>query len=531
MAGILAGLGRRARLVWLRVRRFLASLTVGTYRRVLHAVAATVIIVVLLIPDVPARLLADLSRSVQESWRYWLSAFVVAALVLERMRTRALLRAQGGPSNSRPGRNIGVAVALPVIGAIALMTARYVYSHTPQGTAQSPATQAVQSAALVGGLLGAALTVWIGDRRRVHDAASLALDRERHDDEQFRQALLLLGHQEASVRVGAMHALDSLARTAPSRRQTVVDVLCAYLRQPFDHYEWRSTTSKASQSANPLIRIWQTLFRRDHRDELDREREVRKTALRIVTALLSRPKQTEESARVERLMNYRVGATGYELMQVRDLLYGLVPHAEDDPFAGADVLKLDLSGAALDDLVLRDCILSGALQAAHIHGRTELREVRFVDDCDLQDVTFHGPVETHDVEVQGAVLLDRARFLADSRVSWVRAERGWSFRNARFYAPAVLRRLKAHNKGSQYGAHFEGARFQQSATISMDGYVYNLDGCEFRGDVSLMIDGGAVHSDNTIFVSGQHACRLPPGWKLEHPGAARTRIVIPAPSA
>lgn len=45
----------------------------------------------------------------------------------------------------------------------------------------------------------------------------------------------LLGNEADQVRGGALHALVWLADSTPRYKQTVLDVLCAYLRRPFTH--------------------------------------------------------------------------------------------------------------------------------------------------------------------------------------------------------------------------------------------------------------------------------------------------------
>jgi glycerol uptake facilitator-like aquaporin len=60
-----------------------------------------------------------------------------------------------------------------------------------------------------------------------------AMDRARQVTETYTKAVEQLGHDEAPVRLGALYSLVSLAQDNPPRRQTVVDVLCAYLRMPY----------------------------------------------------------------------------------------------------------------------------------------------------------------------------------------------------------------------------------------------------------------------------------------------------------
>jgi hypothetical protein len=62
----------------------------------------------------------------------------------------------------------------------------------------------------------------------VHDAT------ERRMTELYIKAVEQLGSDKAPVRLGGLYALERLAQHSPDRRQTVVNVLCAYLRMPFD---------------------------------------------------------------------------------------------------------------------------------------------------------------------------------------------------------------------------------------------------------------------------------------------------------
>lgn len=56
--------------------------------------------------------------------------------------------------------------------------------------------------------------------------------RERRITELYAQAITQLANDRAHVRVGGMYALERLAQENAAHRQTVVNVLCAYLRTP-----------------------------------------------------------------------------------------------------------------------------------------------------------------------------------------------------------------------------------------------------------------------------------------------------------
>ncbi|ABS06085.1 UDP-glucose 4-epimerase [Kineococcus radiotolerans] len=118
-------------------------------------------------------------------------------------------------------------------------------------------------------------------------------------DDRFGKAVEQLGHTAAAVRLGGMHSLFRLADEDRGRVPTVVDILCAYLRQPFHHPDHDApadsdeTTGDGDATADvaetgphqPRPRAWQPS---DEvvRDLRDAEAEVRRTAQRLITAML-----------------------------------------------------------------------------------------------------------------------------------------------------------------------------------------------------------------------------------------------------
>lgn len=99
--------------------------------------------------------------------------------------------------------------------------------------------EAVRTAAIVAAGIGALFTLWLSDQRRHADTSQLELDRQRVADERFASAVDLLGNSAAPVRIGSMYALAGLARSRPELTQSVLDVLCAYLTQPFSSKDLR----------------------------------------------------------------------------------------------------------------------------------------------------------------------------------------------------------------------------------------------------------------------------------------------------
>jgi hypothetical protein len=151
-----------------------------------------------------------------------------------------------------------------------------------------PATSrsdALKTGGLAGGAIVALYALWLNDRRRRVEERRQDIERQRHElesqraeqdrervaDERFAKAVELLGHAADQVRVGALHALAGLARSRPDYTQTVLDVLCSYLRRPFTYIR----DSKATPDP-----------------EQERELTVRLTAQRLITDLL--PGRDEE---------------------------------------------------------------------------------------------------------------------------------------------------------------------------------------------------------------------------------------------
>ncbi|MEU4249685.1 pentapeptide repeat-containing protein [Amycolatopsis sp. NPDC026612] len=155
-----------------------------------------------------------------------------------------------------------------------------------------PATSrsdALKTGGLAGGAIVALYALWLNDRRRRVEERRQDIERQRHEleaqraeqdrervaDERFAKAVELLGHAADQVRVGALHALAGLARSRPAYTQTVLDVLCSYLRRPFEHPRYKAADDKASDDTEE-----------DSSPEEDRELTVRLTAQRLLTELL-----------------------------------------------------------------------------------------------------------------------------------------------------------------------------------------------------------------------------------------------------
>jgi hypothetical protein len=104
-------------------------------------------------------------------------------------------------------------------------------------------------------------------RRQWHSEIDAA---EKNVTELYTKAADQIGSGKASVRLAGLYALERLAQDNPRQRQSIVNVICAYLRMPYDRPE----------SIRVPARLWK---HRASYSERVQEEEVRLTAQRILT--------------------------------------------------------------------------------------------------------------------------------------------------------------------------------------------------------------------------------------------------------
>ena len=96
---------------------------------------------------------------------------------------------------------------------------------------------AVRTGLAAGAAVGAAAGLFLAFRRQHHqEVVTKSSDHdaiERRITELYTKAVEQLGNDKAPVRLGGLYALERLAQDNREHRQTIVDVICAYLRMPF----------------------------------------------------------------------------------------------------------------------------------------------------------------------------------------------------------------------------------------------------------------------------------------------------------
>jgi hypothetical protein len=242
-----------------------------------------------------------------------------------------------------------------VLAAIAVTVATTVVLLLVEPTA--PRSEAVRTGALSGGAVVALYALWLNDRRRRVEEDRHELEAVKVADERFARSVELLGNEAEQVRVGALHSLVWLAGSTPRYKQTVLDILCSYLRRPFVHPELRDEPDapEAAAAIDP---------------DADREREVRLTAQRLITDLL--------------------------------------PWGQDsDPRR----YHLDLSGARLENFRLEGRRIGRLIaRGARFHGITALGLLEATKPVLLTDATFDGRLDLRAARLDGGISFQRTRF-------------------------------------------------------------------------------------------------------------------------
>ncbi|MGM1064364.1 pentapeptide repeat-containing protein [Saccharothrix sp. Mg75] len=166
-------------------------------------------------------------------------------------------------------------------------------------------------------------------RQKDHDAT------ERRVTELYGKAADQLGSDKAPVRLAGLYALERLAQGNPAHRQTIVHLVCAYLRMPF--------------TPPPEARVRTRVGPRDaHRYQ---ELEVRQTAAGLLAAHL-RP---------------------------------------DRPEAFWGGIELDLSHATLVKLALTHArVRSASFSGSTFVGPATFRGTEFTDGADFRETCFRG---------------------------------------------------------------------------------------------------------------------------------------------
>lgn len=242
-------------------------------------------------------------------------------------------------------------------------------------TAQFDALRTGLSIGLGGGGLFALYLAWrrqrsteIGLAQKQQDQAAVALayalqERtalaseadagNRRITDLYTKAVEQIGSDKAPVRLGGLYALERLGQDTDSQRETIMNVVCAYLRMPFS-----ATSPSPGESAPEDERERHAELVRAHAEE----HQVRLTALRI----LHRHRSLNRGSNRVFWLYVTIDLTGASLtgahLATADLALAALTGADltDADLASADLTDACLAGADLTNADLTHARLAGA---------------------------------------------------------------------------------------------------------------------------------------------------------------------------
>ncbi|MCO1577084.1 pentapeptide repeat-containing protein [Crossiella sp. SN42] len=311
------------------------------------------------------------------------------------------------------------------------------------------AMEAIRTALTAAGGTAAALALLLAVRRQrttevALDLQDLAATDTRHDaterrvTELYTKAAEQLGSDKAPVRLARLHALERLAQGAPEHRQTIVNVLCAYLRMPVE-------------DSDP-----------------GQERQVRLTAQHILAAHLRPDRYADGQITNDNFWpGIALDLSGASLVEF-NLSGGEVGAAVfvGTTFEGdARFSATRFTGRALfthaafngnarfaravfaDKAVFRSARFAGeaSFRNAEFHGDTGFRDALFAQDAWFTNTAFRGQAWFTSARFDRCARLTGARFHGDTR-----------FAEVRFAGAAWIRQVHFHRDVSFHQARFEG---------------------------------------------------------------------------
>ncbi|RFU37256.1 pentapeptide repeat-containing protein [Actinomadura logoneensis] len=360
-----------------------------------------------------------------------------------------------------------------------------------------------------------------------HDAT------ERRVTELYNAAATQLGSDKAPVRLTALYTLERLANANPDHRQTIVNIICAYLRMPFTP----PATPKAAEA-----------------QDVEKARE----AVRRYRARHHRTELVPSAPAPDNREELQVRLTAQRILQTH-LRRNAIEHWSD--------IALDMTNATLIDFTLTGGRLTTAdFRSAYLHGDTDFSgtvfaghadfsEVTFTQDAAFRYVTFAGHADFEGATFTGRAEFDRVNFTEDAvfraatfaghtddRVDFTRyGSRLAAALTGDSYEVTILRDTGFISATFAGHADFEGATFTghanfYGATFTRDAYFHSAT---FTRDTDFGMVSFTKYADfNEVTFIGEVKCGgakvrdrkmilvPPPGWRIE-PAEGTGGVLVP----
>jgi Pentapeptide repeats (9 copies) len=433
--------------------------------------------------------------------------------------------------------------------------------------------------------------LWMLAFRRQHHKENTAVlsdpdATERHITEQYTKAVDQLASDKATVRLGGLYTLEGLAQDNPAHRQTIVNVICAYLRMPF------SPTAPASKP-EPEDAKGQKERGTENETEADgigcpwqQERKVRLTAQRILGDHLrddrAKDQRSTDPPSSRFWKNIRLDFTGATLIDF-NLVNGVMANANfyraafsgNASFGGAgfsgDALfdgaafsgNASFGGAGFSGDALFDGAAFGGnarfdgaafsgiagFRRAAFSGDARFRRAAFSSVAGFGEAAFSGDARFDKATFGGGASFGEATFSGDARfgkaaftsVAWFRKATfsgdarfgGATFSSDAWFDNATFSRSASFDEATFSGdAWFHNATFSRSASFDEAAFSRDawFDKATFSGDVwfdeaAFSGDGDALHFEQVRILSHSASHMWPTGWRLADGDGAGYTVV------
>lgn len=239
---------------------------------------------------------------------------------------------------------------------------------TTHPTTAAERIDVVKTALSVGAGTGGVVALVLTGRRQWHvEQAQRATEKshqaaehdatERRITELYGKAVEQLGSDKAPIRLGGLYALERLAQDNPGQRQTIVEVICGYLRMPYEPPVGPPDITAPAEA------------RAEHRNRVE-EQQVRLTAQDI-----------------------------------------LIRHLHPDRSTFWPDTDLNLKNATLIDIRMDGCRVRRAeFGGAKFVNEARLDQVEFIGDASFDHVQFSDDVSFNHVQFSGHTLFNYAQF-------------------------------------------------------------------------------------------------------------------------
>ena len=234
------------------------------------------------------------------------------------------------------------------------------------------------------------------------DAVSKTEQGQRQD--RLKNAIEHLGHEKDSVRLGGAYELVHLAEDTEGLRQTVLDILCAHIRQTTGESKYREKhTSKPSEEVQSLLTLPFVQKREVFKDLHINLEGSWLNGANLEEALLAKAVLTRTHLRGANLVRAHLQEANLHEAQLQEALLAWAElqraFLDSVQLQGAALDGAQLQGAKLDKACLQGARLTGAqLQGARLTGA-------YLQGARLTGAQLQGAA-LFDAQLQGAALFD-----------------------------------------------------------------------------------------------------------------------------